>query len=139
MLPCVSDEAQLQEQEEWLANQVQSWLNDEWTELSIHQDLGRATAKVRSLYGKLRFNKCSQRCLISYVSILQAYRNARSQGKSEIGEVLLSISSDLLSFNFRETFVNAFDVSQHAIVLPDLQTWPTLLAACRYQTRLQSC
>lgn len=46
---------------------------------------------------------------------LQAYGKARLQGSDEIGAVLLSIGSDLLAFNFRETFVNAFDVSP----------WPT--------------
>lgn len=47
--------------------------------------------------------------------LLQAYAKARTEGIDEIGEVLLSISSDLLSFNFRETFVNAFDV-RHAFL-----------------------
>lgn len=41
---------------------------------------------------------------------LQAYAKARSQGTNEIGSVLLSISSELLTFDFKETFVNAFDV-----------------------------
>ena len=41
---------------------------------------------------------------------LQAYGKARTEGIDEIGALLLSISSDLLAFNFRETFVNAFDV-----------------------------
>lgn len=41
---------------------------------------------------------------------MQAYGKARSQGTNEIGSVLLSISSDLLTFDFKETFVNAFDV-----------------------------
>ena len=42
---------------------------------------------------------------------LQAYGKARLQGTDEIGSVLMSISSDLLAFDFKETFVNAFDVS----------------------------
>ena len=43
--------------------------------------------------------------------LLQAYGKTRLQGSDEIGEVLLSISSELLTFDFKETFVNAFDVS----------------------------
>ena len=43
---------------------------------------------------------------------MQAYGKARSEGTNEIGSILLSISSDLLAFDFKETFVNAFDVSR---------------------------
>lgn len=43
--------------------------------------------------------------------LLQAYGKTRLQGSDEIGEVLLGISSELLTFDFKETFVNAFDVS----------------------------
>ena len=42
--------------------------------------------------------------------LLQAYAKARVQGTNEIGSVLLSISSELLTFDFKETFVNAFEV-----------------------------
>ena len=42
---------------------------------------------------------------------MQAYGKARNEGIHEIGAVLLSVSSDLLTFDFKETFVNAFDVS----------------------------
>ncbi len=42
---------------------------------------------------------------------VQAYAKARLEGTDEIGAVLLSMSSDLLAFDFKETFVNAFDVS----------------------------
>lgn len=41
---------------------------------------------------------------------MQAYGQARSHGTDEIGALLLSISSELLTFDFKETFVNAFDV-----------------------------
>jgi hypothetical protein len=48
---------------------------------------------------------------VSVDLLLQAYGKTRLQGSDEIGEVLLSISSELLTFDFKETFVNAFDVS----------------------------
>ena len=44
---------------------------------------------------------------------MQAYVAARTQG-SEAGDVLLDMSRALLSFNYRDTFVNAFDVSAPA-------------------------
>lgn len=46
VLPSVTEDQQLQQQEEWLAGEVQLWLDDEWTPLEIHKDLGKATAKV---------------------------------------------------------------------------------------------
>ena len=47
VLPAVVDSEQLQSQEQWLAKEVQLWLDDEWTQLEVHKDLGQATAKVR--------------------------------------------------------------------------------------------
>lgn len=91
ILPSVTDAPELESQQKWLAGAIELWLNDEWTKLDIHRELGEATA--------------------------QAYGKARLQGSDEIGEVLLSIGSDLLAFNFRETFVNAFDVANKAAEL----------------------
>lgn len=50
-------------------------------------------------------------CKSVLTCFLQAYGKTRLQGSDEIGEVLLNISSELLTFDFKETFVNAFDVS----------------------------
>lgn len=91
ILSSVTDTTELESQQKWLAVEVQLWLDDEWTQLAVHKDLGEATA--------------------------QAYGKARLQGTDEIGSVLLSISSDLLAFDFKETFVNAFDVSNKAVEL----------------------
>lgn len=88
LLPSISDASDLESQQKWLAGEIQLWLDDEWTQLDIHRELGEATA--------------------------QAYGKARSQGTNEIGSILLSISSDLLAFDFQETFVNAFDVANKA-------------------------
>lgn len=41
---------------------------------------------------------------------LQAYKSARLEGEDEVGGILLGVSSRLLEFDFRETFVNAFEV-----------------------------
>lgn len=91
VLPSVLDASELQAQQKWLAGEIELWLNDEWTKLDVHQALGEATA--------------------------QAYGKTRLQGSDEIGEVLLSISSELLTFDFKETFVNAFDVANKAAEL----------------------
>jgi len=63
-------------------------------------------ALLLSLYARL-----SRHLQVSVYLLLQAYGKTRLQGSDEIGEVLLSISSELLTFDFKETFVNAFDVS----------------------------
>ena len=46
----------------------------------------------------------------------QAYKQVRLEGEDELGAVLLGVSHNLLSFDFRETFVNAFEVSFYSIV-----------------------
>ncbi|DBA74741.1 hypothetical protein WJX79_004155 [Trebouxia sp. C0005] len=91
VLPSVLDTSELEAQQEWLAGEIELWLNDEWTKLDVHRALGEATA--------------------------QAYGKTRLQGSDEIGEVLLGISSELLTFDFKETFVNAFDVANKAAEL----------------------
>ncbi|KAL3138858.1 hypothetical protein ABBQ32_005687 [Trebouxia sp. C0010 RCD-2024] len=91
VLPPLVDALDLMSQQRWLAAEIQLWLDEEWTKLDVHRELGLATA--------------------------QAYGQARSQGTDEIGSLLLSISSQLLTFDFKETFVNAFDVSNKAAEL----------------------
>lgn len=91
VLPSVLDASELEAQQKWLAGEIELWLNDEWTKLDVHRALGEATA--------------------------QAYGKTRLEGSDEIGEVLLSISSELLTFDFKETFVNAFDVANKAAEL----------------------
>lgn len=44
------------------------------------------------------------------VGSLQAYAKVREQGEDEVGGVLLGMSSELLSFDYTETFVDAFEV-----------------------------
>ena len=41
----------------------------------------------------------------------QAYVSARRQGSADAGDVLLDMSQALLQFDYRDAFVNAFDVS----------------------------
>lgn len=40
----------------------------------------------------------------------QAYINVRQAGNDELGDLVLSLSSELQGFNYRETFTNAFEV-----------------------------
>ena len=41
---------------------------------------------------------------------VQAYRDVRLQGEDELGSVLLGVSMRLLAFDFRDTFVDAYEV-----------------------------
>eukprot|EP01026_Neomeris_dumetosa_P071793 TRINITY_DN7275_c0_g1_i1.p3 TRINITY_DN7275_c0_g1~~TRINITY_DN7275_c0_g1_i1.p3 ORF type:complete len:182 (-),score=30.68 TRINITY_DN7275_c0_g1_i1:227-733(-) len=75
----------LEEEKIWIADQVRQWLDDEWTPLEVHEKLGEAAG--------------------------EAYVKMRETGENELSAVLLGMGSDLLSFNYRETFVNAFDVA----------------------------
>lgn len=46
VLPSVLDTSELEAQQEWLAGEIELWLNDEWTKLDVHRALGEATAQV---------------------------------------------------------------------------------------------
>lgn len=46
ILSSVTDTTELESQQKWLAVEVQLWLDDEWTQLAVHKDLGEATAQV---------------------------------------------------------------------------------------------
>lgn len=81
----------LEEEAAWLAGMVRCWLDEEWTPLDVHADVGRATG--------------------------EAYAQLRRQGQSEAGDILLGLGRELLAFNFRETFVSGFDVANKSVEL----------------------
>lgn len=85
MLPSITSNEEFAKESRWVQRQVATWLNEEFTPLDIHADVGVAAAK--------------------------AYCKLRAQGESEAGTILLGLSSELLNFNFRETFTSAFEVS----------------------------
>jgi len=85
MLPALSSE-DLEAEAAWLGSLIADWLNEEWTPLEVHTDLGNAVA--------------------------QAYMGLRPAGAPcDVTDVVLGLSAELLAFNFRETFVNAFEVA----------------------------
>jgi hypothetical protein len=43
---------------------------------------------------------------------MQAYAKLRQQGQDDVSDLVLSLATELLAFNYRETFVNAFEVSE---------------------------
>jgi hypothetical protein len=59
-------------------------LDEEWTPLEVHQQLGEAAGA--------------------------AYVKCRKAGEDEMTSLLMGLSNELLAFNYRETFVNAFEV-----------------------------
>jgi len=63
---------------------IATWLDEEWTPLEVHQQLGQAAGS--------------------------AYVTCRQQGDNDMSSLVLSLSNELLAFNYRETFVNAFEV-----------------------------
>lgn len=65
---------------------IATWLDEEWTSLEVHQQLGEAAGA--------------------------AYVTCRQRGDDEMSALLLGLSNELLAFNYRETFVNAFEVCQ---------------------------
>jgi hypothetical protein len=63
---------------------IASWLDEEWTPLHVHQELGAAAG--------------------------DAYVACRKAGDDDMSSLVLGLSNELLAFNYRETFVNAFEV-----------------------------
>lgn len=62
------------------------WLDEEWAPLEVHKALGAATGS--------------------------AYAKARAAGVSDISDVLMALSNDLMSFDYRETFTSSFEVRE---------------------------
>lgn len=63
---------------------IASWLDEEWAPLEVHQQLGQAAGA--------------------------AYVTCRQRGDDDMSSLVLGLSNELLAFNYRETFVNAFEV-----------------------------
>jgi hypothetical protein len=72
-----------------IAGIVRFWLDEEWTPLAVHTQLGEAAG--------------------------EAYREVRSEGAEDMSDLVLSMSSKLMAFDFHDTFVNAFDVSNKVV------------------------
>lgn len=89
VLPVIDSIEDLQEEKKWISGIVALWLDEEWTPLEVHKDLGMAAA--------------------------EAYGTARAMGQQDMSDVLLAMSSELLKFNYRETFTDAFEVSNKVV------------------------
>eukprot|EP00879_Flechtneria_rotunda_P005190 GHRR01005472.1.p3 GENE.GHRR01005472.1~~GHRR01005472.1.p3 ORF type:complete len:128 (+),score=21.89 GHRR01005472.1:1543-1926(+) len=72
-----------------IANMIRTWLDEEWAPLEAHQQLGQAAAN--------------------------AYRKCRKEGQEDMGSLVLGLASELLTFNYRETFTDAFEVSNKVV------------------------
>lgn len=68
---------------------IAMWLDEEWTPLEVHKELGQAAG--------------------------DAYVKCRQHGDDDVSSLVLSISNELLSFNYRETFTNAFEVGNKVV------------------------
>ena len=70
---------------EWLAGMIKLWLDEEWMYQEPHAALGRqAAAKIT---------------------------DERINGCNDVTQLVMSVASDLLTFDFYDTFVNGFEVA----------------------------
>jgi hypothetical protein len=69
----------------YIAGMLKLWLDDEWSLQAPHRDLGLAAAE-----------KCTA---------------MRLGGCEEMGSIVMGVATDLASFDFSDTFVNAFEVA----------------------------
>lgn len=65
------------------------WLDEEWTPLDVHKQLGKAAG--------------------------DAYVKCRQQGDADMSSLVLGLSNELLAFNYRETFTDAFEVANKVV------------------------
>jgi hypothetical protein len=69
----------------YLAGMIKLWLDDEWSLQEPHAELGlQAARKVTAM---------------------------RLEGCEEMGAIIMGVTQDLLTFDFSDTFVNAFEVA----------------------------
>ena len=82
-----------------VAAQVTAWLDEEWTPLEVHAALGRATGDA---YYRLRAGAGAG----------AGSGDQRSGGSGrDITDILLGLSTELMAFQFRETFTGPFEVN----------------------------
>ncbi|KAG7668055.1 hypothetical protein NADE_005091 [Nannochloris sp. 'desiccata'] len=85
-LPALNSVDDIEIESLWISGMIRCWLDDEWTPLEVHRELGQAAAR--------------------------AYMEVRQEGvETEVGDVVLGLGAELLVFNFRECFVGPFDVA----------------------------
>lgn len=72
-----------------IAGMIALWLDEEWTPLEIHQQLGKAAG--------------------------DAYVSCRQQGIDDMSSLVLALSNNLLAFNYRDTFTSAFEVANKVV------------------------
>lgn len=87
------DEAEggLQAEAAWLEGMLRLYLDEEWTPLEAHRELGLAAGR--------------------------AYTRLRAAGTHDASDVLLGLANELLAFDFGPTFVNAFEVANKSLEL----------------------
>jgi len=85
------DQAQIEADAAWLGAMVRLWLNEEWSELACHADIGAEVARI--------------------------FRHARMEGNHEIQDVLVSLTTELQAFDFYDSFTDAFSVSNKCVEL----------------------
>jgi hypothetical protein len=53
LLPSLGSDDQLTQEQQWVADMVRVWLDEEWTPLEVHKALGDAAGQVRDVACRL--------------------------------------------------------------------------------------
>lgn len=69
----------------WLAHMLQMHLDEEWTPLDVHRDVGKVAASI--------------------------YVQERKRGVDDLGSIVLAVGTQMTAFDFHETFVDSFQVA----------------------------
>jgi hypothetical protein len=86
LLPRPSSHESLEADAAWVAETIRMWLDEEWTPLDVHRDLGLAAGR-------------------SYLAL-------RREGIDDASDLLLGLcAGELMQCDYKEAFVNAFEVA----------------------------
>uniref|UniRef100_A0A6T6BSA5 Uncharacterized protein n=1 Tax=Compsopogon caeruleus TaxID=31354 RepID=A0A6T6BSA5_9RHOD len=84
-LPSIRDTATLDREKRWLAQSITQWLDDEWMQQRIHEEIGQRVADI--------------------------YARQVLEGETDLGGMVLAAGTELESMDMRDAFVGPFDIA----------------------------
>lgn len=81
------------------------------SERALAFSLGTAFGLVLMSMSYCRQQQCIEQHIEGFSFCIQAYKNLRIDGENDMVSILLGVNTQLMEFDFRETFVDSFAVS----------------------------
>ncbi|EFJ42491.1 hypothetical protein VOLCADRAFT_107181 [Volvox carteri f. nagariensis] len=111
----IANEADLEAERTWLATAMATWLDEEWTVLPEHKQLGVKRGGREAAHGRSVCSSAER----SGQAAASAYVELRRRGEDDMGSVVLAVASELLrpelAAAFRASFTDPFEVSNKLV------------------------